>query len=40
MQQINFIVKLERNEGRTIVFIIEKAEETTFNFSQNAVSVI
>ena len=28
-QQINFIGRLERNEGATMFFIIEKAEETT-----------
>ena len=40
MQQINFIGRLERNEGATMFFIIEKTEETTFNFSQNAISII
>ena len=35
-QQINFIGKLE---GAAIIFIIEKSEETTFNFSQNSVSI-
>ena len=39
-QQINFIGRLERNEGAAMFFIIEKTEETTFNFSQNAVSII
>ena len=33
-QQINFIAKLLRNTGATIFFIIEKAEETTFNFTK------
>ena len=33
-QQINFIGKLERNEGATMFFFIEKSEETTFEFSQ------
>ena len=37
-QQINFIGKLKRNEGATMFFIIEKSEETTFNFSQNLVN--
>ena len=32
--QINFIGRLERNEGATMFFIIEKKEETTFDFSQ------
>ena len=34
-QQINFIGKLLKNTGATMFFIIEKSEETTFNFSQN-----
>ena len=37
-QQINFIGRLERNEGATMFFIIEKSEETTLEFSQNAIS--
>ena len=42
-QQINFIrrlERLERNEGATIFFIIEKLEETTFEFSQNGVTIV
>ena len=39
-QQINFIGKLLRNTGATIFFIIEKAEQTTFNFSQNSVTIV
>ena len=39
-QQINFIGKLSKRNGATILFIIEKSEETTFNFSQNSVTVI
>ena len=39
MQQINFIGRLERNEAATMLFIIQKTKETTFNFSQNAVSI-
>ena len=39
-QQINFIGSLERNEGATMFFIIEKKEETTFDFSQNFVTVV
>ena len=35
-QQINFIGRFTRNEGAIIFFIIEKSEETTFEFSQNA----
>ena len=39
-QQINFIGKLEKQDrGATIFFIIKKSEETTFNFSQNSVTV-
>ena len=39
-QQINFIGKLLRNTGTTMFFIIEKSEETTFNFSQNSVTIV
>ena len=40
-QQINFIGKLENQDHvATMFFIIEKSEETTFNFSQNSVSII
>ena len=39
-QQINFIGRLERNEGATLFFIIEKKEETTFDFSRNSVTVV
>ena len=39
-QQINFIGKLSRRSGATIFFIIEKSEETTFNFSQNSVTIV
>ena len=35
-QQINFIGKCEE----TMFFIIKKSEETTFNFSQNSVTII
>ena len=38
-QKINFIGKLLRNTGATMFFIIEKSEETTFNFSQNSVTI-
>ena len=38
-EQINFIGRLERNEGATMFFIIEKKKETTFDFSQNSVTV-
>ena len=39
-QQINFIGKLEKDDGATMFFIIEKSEETTFNFSQNSVNIL
>ena len=39
-QQLNFIAKLLRNTGATMFFIIEKSEETTFNFTQNSVTIV
>ena len=39
-QQINFIGKLLRNTGATMFFIIEKSEETTFNFTQSSVTIV
>ena len=39
-QQINFIERLERNEGATMFFIIEKSEETTFQFKQNFATIL
>ena len=38
-QQINFIVKLGKDRA-TIIFIIEKSEETTFEFSQKSATII
>ena len=38
-QQINFIGRLERNEGAAMLFIIKKSEETTLEFTQNAATV-
>ena len=38
-QQINFIGKLEDDKA-TMLFIIEKSEEITFEFLQNSVSII
>ena len=38
-QQINFVCKLE-DDRATMFFIIEKSEETTFEFSQNSVNII
>ena len=37
-KQINFIGRLE--EDATTFFIIEKKEETTFDFSQNSVTAV
>ena len=40
-QQINFIGKYENQANvSTVFFIIEKSEETTFEFSQNSASII
>ena len=39
-QKISFISKLSRRSGAAMFFIIEKSEETTFNFSQNSVTII
>ena len=39
-QQINFIGKLEEDDGATMFFIIEKSEEATFEFLQNSVNII
>ena len=39
-QQINFIFRLLNRHGATMFFIIKKSEETTFNFSQNSVTII
>ena len=39
-QQINFIGQLEGTEGERMFFIIEKSEETTFEFSQNSATIV
>ena len=40
-QQINFIGKLgNQANGATVFFIMEKSEETTFEFLQNSASII
>ena len=40
-QQINFIGKIERQDnGVTMFFIIEKSEETTFEFLQTSVNIL
>ena len=38
-QQMNFVGRVEENNA-TMFFIIEKIEETTFDFSQNSVVVV
>ena len=40
-QQINFMGKIEgQDNGITMFFIIEKSEETIFEFSQNSVNIL
>ena len=40
-QQISFIGKIEgQDNGITMFFIIEKSEETIFEFSQNSVNIL
>ena len=39
-QQISFIGRLLNTRGATMFFIIEKSDKTTFNFSQNFVTII
>ena len=40
-QRINFIGKIEGyNHGVTMFFIIERSEETIFDFSQNSVNIL
>ena len=39
-QQISFIGRRLNIHAATMFFIIEKWEETTFNFSQNSVTII
>ena len=38
-QSINFVGKFTRDEGATMLFTIEKSEETIFEFLQNAAIV-
>ena len=38
-QKINFIGRLEKKTNATMFFIVEKKEETTFDFSENSVAV-
>ena len=37
IQQINFTANLDRDGNTTVFFIIEKAKQTVFNFSQGTV---
>ena len=39
-QQINFIDRILNTCGATMLFIIKKSEETTFNFFQNSATMI
>ena len=39
-QQISFIDKLLNTRGATMFFILEKSQETTFNFSQSSATII
>ena len=39
-QQISFIGELINTHGATMFFVVEKSEETTFNFSQNSFTII
>ena len=39
-QQINFMGKIEEDNGATTFFIIEKSGETSFSFAQNSVSTV
>ena len=40
IQQINFTANLEREGNTTMFFIIEKAKETVFEFSQGTIKVL
>ena len=39
-QQISFVWKRDEANGGTMFFIIKKSEKTTFNSSQNSVTII
>ena len=39
-QQINFVGRLERNEGATMFFIIGKSEETILEYSLNDATIV
>ena len=40
IQQINFTANLNRDDGATILIIIEQAKETVFEFSRGTVKVL
>ena len=40
IQQINFTENLDRDGNTTMLFIIEKAKETAFEFSQGLINVL
>ena len=40
IQQINFAVNLDRGRNTTMLFIIEEAKETVFEFSQGTVKFL
>ena len=40
IQQINFTANLEREGNTSMFFIIEKAKETVFEFSQGTIKVL
>lgn len=40
MQKIDFIRNLKRDHGTTMLFFLEKSEETVVNFSENTVNII
>ena len=40
IQQINFTANLDRAGNTTMLFIIEEAKETVFEFSQGTVKVL
>ena len=39
-QEINFTGRPDRNDGATMLFIMKKLEETIFEFSQNAATMV
>ena len=39
-QHINCVGRFDSDKGATMFFVIEESEKTTFEFSQNAVTVI